>query len=497
MSLGKQAAQGAIWNYSSFLTSKGLVFVATLILARILSPAEFGLVGMALLVITILDILRDFGIGAAVIYYQREGQAAANLAFVLSTGMGVVLFVANWLLAPIAAQFFKTSSPADTATVTALLQVLGFSLLFASIGSTQDSLLQKDIDYRRRMAPEVSRTFVKGVLSVALAFAGWGVWSLVIGQVAGEAAAMVLLWVVSRWRPTLELKRELVRPMLRYGMQTMVAGGLGTIVSDVDYLVIGRLLGEAALGLYTLAFRIPELLIKNLAQAVSTVAFPVAARLQGDMAAMREAYVRMQHYMLVILAPLGFGLYAVTPAVMHILFGSKWDPAIPVMQLLSIYMVLGGINHWPGVVYKAVGRPDILNWLSFSKLAMLAPVLWFAAANYGIEGVAWGQIVVRSVGILLDMWVVTRFVQLTVLANLRTIWPPLAASIVMAAAVRAVFLLDPSESSIPVTALAVLAGGLVYLAVIWLLDRVALNAIVSLALSMVRRGRAARTAESQ
>ena len=439
MSLGRKAAQGAFWNYAAFLVSKGLLFVATLVLARILSPEQFGLVGMALLVILVLDILRDFGIGAAVIYQQEDEQGAANLAFILSIGIGVVLFAANWLLAPLSAQFFKTSSPADTETVVNLMRVLGFSLLFASIGSTQDALLQKQIDYRRRMIPEVGRTLLKGLLQVGLALLGFGVWSLVIGQVVGEACATILLWMVSQWRPTARIERKLVRPMVGYSMHIMMVNGLGTFITDVDYLIIGRLLGEAALGLYTLAFRIPELIIRNLAQAVSNVAFPVAARLQADREALRDAYLRMQHYMLVILAPLGFGLFAVTPALIHLLFKPQWEPIIPVMEVLTIYMVIGGIGHWPGVIYKAVGRPDILNRLGLVKLVMLVPVLWWAAANYGIEGVAWGQLATRIVSMMIDMYVVSRFVHISVSSNLRIIWPPLAAGAVMAAAVRALY----------------------------------------------------------
>ncbi len=329
MSLGRQAAQGALWNYSAFLVSKGLLFVATLVLARLLTPAQFGLVSMALLIITLLDILRDFGIGSALIYRQRDGAAVANMAFFLSAGIGVVLFVANLLLAPLAASFFKTSSPEETSTLVALLQVLGASLLFSSLGSAHDALLQREINYRRRMVPEVGRTLIKGVLSVVLALMGFGAWSLVIGQVIGEASATVLLWVVMPWRPSRNFDRGLLRPLVTYGTQIMVAGGLGTLLSDVDYFIVGSLLGDAPLGLYTLAFRIPELLIKNLAQAVSTVAFPVAARLQADREAMRDAYLMMQRYMLVILAPLGFGLYAVTPPLVHFLFSPSWEPGNP------------------------------------------------------------------------------------------------------------------------------------------------------------------------
>src|SRR5215212_7771384 len=141
MSLGRQATTGAIWNYASFLASKGLLLVATIILARVLSEDQIGLMSMALLVI------------------------------------------GNWLLAPFAAGFFQTTSAAQVALLTSMIQVLGFSLLFSALGSTQDSLLQKEVNFRRRMIPEVGRTFVKGGLQVGLALVGFGVWSLVLGQV--------------------------------------------------------------------------------------------------------------------------------------------------------------------------------------------------------------------------------------------------------------------------------------------------------------------------
>jgi PST family polysaccharide transporter len=279
--------------------------------------------------------------------------------------------------------------------------------------------------------------------------------------------------------------------MLGYSMHIMMVNGLGTFIADVDYLIIGRVLGQTALGLYTLAFRIPELIIRNLAQAVSNVAFPVAARLQADRAAMREAYLTMQHYMLVILAPLGFGLYAITPTLMRILFEPEWWAAIPVMEVLCIYMVVGAIGHWPGVIYKAVGRPDILNKLGMLKLAILVPALWWAAVNYNILGVAWAQLIVRIIGMLIDMYVVSRFVGISIPSNLRIIWPPFGAAIVMAAAVRAFLVMDTGGKSIPALVAAIALGALVYTGAIWLLDRQAVTALWALARGMLRRERAA------
>jgi PST family polysaccharide transporter len=489
MSIGRQAAQGAAWNYAAFLASKGLLFVATLILARLLSPGEFGLVAMALLVIMVLEVLRDFGIGAALIYRQDDVEGAANVAFVLNVLIGSILFIANWLIAPFAAVFFGLSDPAEADLLVNLVRVMGLSLVFASLGSTHDALLQKGINYRRRMLPEVGRTLVKGLLSVLLAMMGFGVWSLAIGQVAGEACATLLLWIVSPWRPRRNWPRKHLRPMLGYGSQIMMVNGLGTLVADADYLVIGRMLGETSLGLYTLAYRIPELAVKNLAYAVSAVAFPVTSRLQSDMGAMRETYLRMQHYMLLLLAPLGFGLAAATPTLVHLLLGPEWAAAIAPMCILSVYMVLGAISHWPGVIYKAVGRPGVLNAVSAAKLAILIPALILGALWGGIEGVAWAQLAVAALGIAIDIAVVARMAGVNPFDNLRAIAPSMIAALGMAWVMHGIFALDGSQSSLSTLLFAALTGAIIYTALIWLLDREALRGLLSLGRSALRRER--------
>jgi lipopolysaccharide exporter len=487
MSLGRQIAKGALWNYAAFVASKGLLFLATLVLARLLSPADFGLVGVALLVITALDIVRDFGIGGALIYLQRGGQRAADTAFLLSSAIGAGLCAACWPLAPVAIRAFHTSSPDEATLAVALLRTLGVCLLIAGLGSTQDALLQKELDYRLRLIPQVGRTAVKGGLQVLLALLGWGVWSLVIGQVVGEAAATMLLWYVSRWRPTFALDRALLGPVLSYGGKLMLVGGLGWLVDDLDYLIIGTQLGEAALGLYTLAFRIPELTIRNLAQAVSAVAFPAAARLQDDRAALRAAYLQMQRTMLIILAPLAGGLFAIAPQLIHLLFPARWEPVIPVMQLLALYMALGGIGHWPGVIYKAVGRPGILNILALAKLALLAPALYWSATTHGIMGVAWTQLIVRLFTLLLDMVIVARFLHLSLAANLWALRASVAAATIMAVAVRAILSADPGGHNVPLLALAIAAGVLIYGGAIWLLDRPVAAVFLAVAREVVRR----------
>jgi O-antigen/teichoic acid export membrane protein len=195
----------------------------------------------------------------------------------------------------------------------------------------------------------------------------------------------------------------------------------------------------------------------------------------------------MQRYMLAILAPLGAGLYALTPPLIHLLFQARWDPIIPVMQILSIYMLLGGVNHWPGVVYKALGRPGILNVLSLVKLVLLVPTLWWCAANYGIVGVAWGQLAVRIVGIVIDMRVVSSFVSVSVWANVRALIPSLTASALMAATLQILLNAAPGQPGIPALIVLVVAGAAEYAGLLWLLDSEAVDALFALARTFIPR----------
>jgi PST family polysaccharide transporter/lipopolysaccharide exporter len=211
------------------------------------------------------------------------------------------------------------------------------------------------------------------------------------------------------------------------------------------------------------------------------------------MAALRSAYLKMQRYMLAILAPMGFGLYAITPALVTNLFGESWHDAIPVMQVLSIYMLLGGINHWPGVIYKAVGRPDILNKLGLVKLVMLVPVLVWGAASFGIMGVAWGQLIVRLIGIVIDMWVVAGFVTVSVWANMRALLPSLVSAALMAATLQTLFMLTPGPVGLPALALCIAAGAAQYVALLWILDRDAVNSLLALARDFLPRKRPVAT----
>ena len=352
--LGRKIMRGTALSYGAFLAAKVIALLSTLILVHVLAPRDFGLVGYALVVLGLLDVVKDLGITTALIYRQDIPDEEAGEAFVLAVVMGLVLFGACWLLAPIAADFFH-----DPRAVL-VTRVLGLTLVLDALGGVHAALLQKHLRFGRLVIPDLVLGLTKGSVAVLTALQGAGYWSLVWGQLAGTALWTLSNWRLYRWWPRLRLQWASARRLLGYGLHILLVDLLGAVILTVDNLIVGRLLGARALGLYAVAFTIPQLVTISLAVAVSTAVFPAFAMLQRDRGTLERHYLAVQHYTALVLVPVGLGLCAVAPALVHSLFRRTWWPMIPVMQLLAIFATVQALAWSAGTTFKAVGRPDIL-----------------------------------------------------------------------------------------------------------------------------------------
>src|SRR4051812_7282118 len=229
-----------------------------------------------MVVIGYLDIARDFGIGAALIARPTVDRRTASTAFFISVAWGATLTTALFLAAPLLGDFFHDARAVPVA------RVLSVAFLLSALGSTHDALLYRSLAFNRRIVPDVTQALVKGALSVALALAGLGYWSLVIGQLAGGVGFTVMAWVLQPFRPRLEWDLENTKWLVGFGSAVVGSRMLGALLSNLGYLVVGSTLGAAALGIVTLAFRVPDLTMTSTYAILSTVLFPVYARLQHD-----------------------------------------------------------------------------------------------------------------------------------------------------------------------------------------------------------------------
>lgn len=391
-SLAREAVGGVAWVGMSYLITRASILISTIILARVLSPTDFGVYAVALAFITYAEVVSDLGAVQALILLpadDRRNDAALTIALVVS----ILLMGAAMVAAPYVARFFGHPEVAP------ILRVLSLALLFRSVGQVPDAILIRDLRFKERFRANASRALAQGLVWIILAVAGAGVWSLVYGYLAGFALNSVIMWKLVDYRPTRSfwrVDRATVRPLLSYAAPLVGSLLLLALVNDIDYLIVGRRLGATALGYYTVAFRIPQMVISNAFLVFSQVLVPVLVRAGLDHARFQRGYIRTIRIQATYGLSVAICLVVIAPLLVPVVFGAKWTPAIAALGPLSIYAAFRSLAWGATDVYKGMGRPRLAFWSSLVWLIALVPSL-LVASRWGIGGVAWAQLVVAVV----------------------------------------------------------------------------------------------------
>jgi PST family polysaccharide transporter len=465
-SLVRKTVTGTLWTYAAHYSGKIVNLIGVTILARLLSQEEFGVASYALVVISLLD-FPGLGIGPSLIYHKRE-KDRTNTAFWLAILIGVIMTAATALLAPLVGLYFQD---ARAVPVTRALSVYFILVAFGVIPS---SLLNKQLSFKRKFIPDLAGAINKGVVAIMLALVGFGAWSLVAGNLINTLTTTIVLWFVwrSSWRPELHFDRQYVRPLLGYAAHIVSIYFLGILLLNVDYLLVGRYLGAAALGIYMLAFRIPELLIKQFYAAISEVLFPVFTRVKDDAEALKRGFLEAMKYISLMTVPMALGLALVARPLVLTVFGEKWAEAIPVTSAIALYTLFRSFYFNAGSLFKAQGRPDVVTRLHLFNLVILVPALWYAATQYGtISAVAWMQVAVVFFVGTIRLYVGSRMLDLPFASMIKVFVPALTGSAIMALAVTAALILTEPYPPMIQLVVAVAVGGLTYLAAIFALHR--------------------------
>ena len=466
VSLGRAAAGGVAWQGLSYLSGKVLVLVSTAILARILTPQDFGMVALALVFITYAEVVTDLGVAQALVFLPpdtRRNDAALTLCLLTS---GALVGIAM-LAAPGVAAFFGEPD------VTPMFRVLSLSLVLAATSQVPDALIRKDLRFRNRLIIDLCRAFGQGIVSIALAIAGAGAWAIVAGYLAGNLIRSIAAWALVDYKPALgrfwRLDREAVKPLITYGAPAAGNALLLSLVFNIDYLIVGRALGQTALGFYTLAFRLPQIAILNVFYVLSSVAFPLFSRARDDTSRLRRGYLTSVRLQTVYGVGAGVTLAVVAPLLIEVIFGAQWRPSVVPLQALSLYAAFRSLGIGAVDVYNGIGRPGLAVSLSLVRFALLVPAL-IVATRWGIEGISWTQAAVALVLAVMMQAVAARVLQLSPRAVITAVLPALAVGLAagVGAGVVGKWLPGPDPVRL-VAALTVGAGA--GLAALWAADR--------------------------
>ncbi len=396
----------------------------TVVVARMLEPAEFGLFALTLLVVNLFDYVKDLGVAAALVQNRRGWHVIAPTGLTLSVLFGLL---ASGLLAGTAT---FTARALGHPELTSLIRVLAVGLAISALSTIPAAWLRRSMNFSARLAPEALGALTKTGLTIGLAATGHGVWSLVYGQLAATVVMTVLYWLVGRTRPRLAFDGTVARELLRFGIPVTAVTLLAYAIYNVDYLAVGTRLGTTELGLYTLAYRIPEVVVLNLCVVVSEVLFSALSGLQDDLESLTRHYVEALTVVVALTAPIGVGLAVAAGPLVATLYGGDYAGAEPILAVLALYAAVYSASFHAGDVFKAIGRPSILTAVNTVKLAVLVGPIWWAA-GHSVTMVAWVLLGTELVHFLARMAVLHRVASVAWTAIAGAVIRPVAAAVPM------------------------------------------------------------------
>jgi teichuronic acid exporter len=469
------ATRAALWALLDRWITRLLTTVVFVILGRLLSVDEFGLVALALVVRNFFGVFIDGGFSEALIRAPSLSKSYTDTAFWSAVATGTLLTILTVAGGP-----FIANSILDQPDVAPLLQVLGISLVVSGLSSTQSALLQRDLKFRQLAVRRAIAQVVSGTVAIVVAFLGAGAWSIVVQTVLLGVVGTIVLWRVSDWRPGFDVEWAAFKSLSAFGVSMVAIDVLTVIQQQADNFVVGRQLGVAALGVYAVAFRFYFLIADVTTSSMKGVALATFARFQQDQAAMRRALMTATRLTALVAIPAFVALALIAPELIRTLVGGKWAPAIPVLRALSPSGPVLCLSFLDISLLIALGRSRLALGISAAGVAVRV-VGYLVGVQHGVIGVAVGLTTATLIYWPVRLLVLRRLIGLSTIQYTAQLRTPVVASVPMAAGLVGVNALAGSHVSDPVLLIASsVIGGLLFVAATYVIDRDAFHEVVGL-----------------
>jgi O-antigen/teichoic acid export membrane protein len=382
--LGARVVSGARWVMLLRLGSMATLWVTAIALAHLLKTTQYGLAGMAMVLISFLQVFQESGLHAALVQRNERVQEAADAASVYAPLLGLTLGVGCLVAAPLAGLFFGRHE------VTDLVRGLSVVFLLRGISQVPMALVQKELRFRPFVTVTLTASVLQMAVAITLAALGAGAWSAIGGLIAFEAWNAALMWGICPIRPhPRRAQLSVLRELLSYGRNLVGVNISLLIVSYVDVATIGRFLGPAKLGAYSIGYQTGRQPVQVVTYASNQLVFPAYAKLQNDPERFRRAYLRSLRFITTVSVPIGLGLAAVSDDFVRLVYGAKWSAAAPVLSIMALMGLVLSVTATMGEVLKATNRPGLFFRLSLLE-AVLVVILVLSLYRFGIAAVAAG-----------------------------------------------------------------------------------------------------------
>lgn len=438
--LRKKMGVGVAWNLANMLVSRGATIVFTLFLARILAPESFGLMAMVTICYALADAVMTSGFGQAIIRQKHIEAVDLSTAFYMNLGLSALLYPLLYLTAPWVADYYEHPQ------LTALIRVIGVVLFINAFKVVQHALLQREMDFKSLMRINSVATVGSGLLALGMAYAGYGVWSLVAQFTAMAVISTLMLWMHSDWRPQWTFSTASLQRMFGFGSKLTLEGILNVLYENSYVLVIGKLFTPEITGLYYFAKRIRDLIVNQVNTAVQQATYPAMAQLQDQPEELKSSYRIIVQLLFYSITPGLMALAVFATPLFELALNERWLPAVPYLQLLCIAGILFPIHMVSLNMLKVKGRTDLVLSVGTVRKG-LHLVLLAATAPFGMIPILVGQIVAAALSCLPYMHYSQTLLGYRYSEQLQDIFKPTVAALIAAAATWSlVSYLDPSPA---------------------------------------------------
>ncbi|MFC6099805.1 lipopolysaccharide biosynthesis protein [Olivibacter domesticus] len=403
--------KGVFWNGLQLVVNQSFTFIVRLILAKLLLPEQFGIIGMATVFTGFVQVLTELGIGAALV--QRKDDQLNPIHYHTSFWTGVIWSALLFLLmtfvaAPFAADFYNEP------ILKILIPVISIGILLSPINLVNKAQLTKQMNFKKIARIENITNIIAGIISIVMALLGAGVWSLAFNSTAIILFAIPLYFKATGWFPKLIWSKEAFKDVFGFGIYTTGTNVINYFINNVDYLLIGKVLSAQALGAYTFAFVLTDTFRGKLMSVINNVMYPLYGKKQGDPEALKKYYLKVVSYNSIIIYPIMVLLLTLAEPIILNIFGEKWHDSIIPLKILSVSVMIHMLVNSNTALIRGLGKPGLEMKLQLFKAFIFIPTLIFGIYTNGIIGASWAILINKIIAVIIAQYTFNKLINIKI-----------------------------------------------------------------------------------
>lgn len=465
--LSQRVIKGGFWIFSAQIIGRLLSLIRTIVLARVLAPDDFGLMGIAIFSMSALEIFSQTGFEPALIQRKKNTHLFLDTAWTVQVMRGLLLFILLFILAPLAASFFQVPEAKS------IIQVIALANLFRGFTNIGVIYFQKELEFQKQFIYQISGILADLAIAIPAALILRSAWALVFGFLSANLVRLAVSYLIHSYRPQLKFQLRKAKELAGFGRWLLGSSILIFLLTQGDDALVGKVLGVTALGFYQLAYKISNIPATEISHSISQIAFPAYSKLQDNLPSLRRAYIKTLQLTVFVSIPLAGGIFILAPEFTQIFLGTQWMPMVPALQILCIFGALRSIAAASGPIFLATGRPDIEAKLPAAQLVLLAVLIYPLTLKWGISGTAVSLVIVSCSFIFVILTVVARLLKMSksdILNLARNIVFPLLA--ILSLLPVKLFIVEPLvENQLWLFGTIIVLGLFIYSAAIYVLDK--------------------------